>query len=147
MSAVLERAGGPSLLHEDRVAALSAMATLARFDLPMTALPDGSIPDVLQLRRSDGGLFIGDAKASETPGNSATFGRLTHYSDFLAGWVGTRHVAVLALIVEAHDAYNWLRVLRDLCIKAADGQRVSGRVDLLDFDTAVVWHYFDRKDG
>ena len=121
------------------------MATLAGFAVPMTALPDGSIPDVLQLRRADGGLFIGDAKATETPGNSETLERLTRYSDFLTWWVGTRHAAVFALIVEEHDAYGWLRVLRDLCIDAADGQRVRGRVDLLDFDTAVVWHYFVRK--
>lgn len=145
MSALLERRSGPSQLHEDRAAAMSTMATLAGFTSPMTGLPDGSIPDVLQLRPTDGALFLGDAKATETPGNRETLDRLGRYADFLANWVSTGSAAVLALVVEARDDYGWLRVLRDLGLRLPEGGRVDGRVDLLDLDTAVVWQIFHGR--
>lgn len=143
MTALIEhRSGHPSQIHEDRAAVLSTIATLADFTTTMRGLPDGSIPDVLQLRPNDGVIFVGDAKATETPGNRETFERLCHYADFIAGWVSAGDSAVLALAVQVPDAYGWLRVVRDLGLRVTPGEPVNGRVDLLDMDTAIVWQSY-----
>ena len=142
VSAILAQGGGPSPVHEERAAILSAMASLTGFVHPMTGLPDGSIPDVLQLRSSDGGLFIGDAKATETAGNRETFRRLSSYADFLARWVSAGGDGVFALAVDARSANGWLQLLRDICLRPARGVRVAGRLDMIDVDTAVVWQGF-----
>jgi hypothetical protein len=139
LTGLLERRGRPSTLHEYRAATLSTMASLAGHTEHVSALLDGSRPDVVQLRRADCSLFIGDAKATETPGNTETFERLSRYADFLASWVGAGGSGVLALIVADVDAYGWLRVLRDLCLRPAGGVRVEGRLDLVEIGTAVAW--------
>lgn len=136
------RPGGPSAIHEYRTATLSTMATLAGYSTTMGGLPDGTRPDVLQLRPDGRGVFVGDAKATETPGNLETFARLDHYAAFLAGWVASGGCGVLALAVPEVDAYGWLSRLRDLCLRASGGLRVEGRVDRLEVHTVVVWHAF-----
>jgi hypothetical protein len=146
VSTLLGHSGGPSLIHEDRVTVLSAMASLTGFVHAMSGLPDGSVPDVLQLRPTDGGLFIGDAKSTETAGNSETFRRLSGYTDFLAEWVSAGGDGVFALAVDARSAIGWLHLLRDLCLRPAGGVRVDGRLDLIDVDTAVVWQRFGEPD-
>lgn len=145
MTSVLERRGGPSALHEHRAATLSTVATLTGHTDLLAALIDGSRPDVLQLRPTDGSLFLGDAKATETPGNAETFARLSRYADFLCVWIGTGSPVVLALIVPDGDAYGWLRILRDLCVRPSGGVRVEGRVDLIEIGTALVWQSFDGR--
>lgn len=99
-------------------------------------------PDVLFLRSQDGALFVGDAKATETPGNNETFERLRHYADFLSDWVESGSMGVMALTVDASDAYTWLRVLRALSFGASGGQSIRGQIDQLDDATAVVWEKF-----
>jgi len=142
MTVTVVSSGGPSALHEYRVAALSTMATLAGYTASFGCLPDGTRPDVLQLHPRGGGVFIGDAKATETPGNVETFDRLERYADFLAGWVASGGNGVLALVVADVDAYGWLSTLRDLCVRPSGGTRVEGRMDRLESGTAVVWQSF-----
>lgn len=136
--------GGPSELHEDRASTLATLAILTGHTRVLSSLPDGSRPDVLQLRDSDGSLFVGDAKATETPGNLETFGRLNRYATFIGGWLQEGGTAVLALIVAERDAFRWLRVLRDLALTTSGGTYIRGHVDLIEIGTAVVWEGFSR---
>lgn len=142
MTALLQAGGGPSELHDRRAATLATIATLTGHVLPLAALPDGSIPDALRLRPTDGSLFVGEAKATETPGNVETSRRLDHYARHLTGWVAARGSGVLALAVDECEAYDWLRVLRCLCPRAAHATREHARADLLEVGTAIVWQSF-----
>lgn len=142
MTRLLERHGGPSALHECRAATLVTIAALTGHVLPLDALPDGSIPDALRLRPTDGSLFVGDAKATETPGNAATLGRLDRYARALARWARARGPGVLALAVTDSDADGWMQALRDLCQPPPRGIQVDGHVDHLETGTAVVWQSY-----
>lgn len=133
--------GGPSATHEDRASTLAAMATLAQYAICIDALPDGSRPDVLQVRSRDYSIFVGDAKATETPGNVETALRLARYTNFLARYRSAGGSGVMALAVSPVDRYDWLRVLRDVCRSLADG-RIAGNVDVIDDGCAIVWQAF-----
>lgn len=130
--------GGPSAVHETRARTLAAMATLAGHVIEIDALPNGGRPDVLLVRPGDCSVFIGDAKATETPGNTETAQRLMRYTAFLRRYVDAGGSGVVALAVPVGDLYGWLRVLRDVCAQHGEG-RVDGRVEVLDVDCAVVW--------
>ena len=134
--------GRPSQLHESRAHTLAAMARLTGHVVEIEALPDGGRPDVLFVRPGDRSVFIGDAKATETPGNTETVLRLSRYARFLARYVDAGGPGVMALVVAAHDRYGWLRVLRDVCVPLSHDHQVRGRVDVLDLDSAVVWQWF-----
>jgi hypothetical protein len=142
MTEALTRTGKPTELHERRAATLSTMAILSGYTTTLTTLPDGSRPDVLHLRPTDGGVFIGDAKATETPGNTETYDRLSHYTAFLVGWAQAGGSGLMALAVADIDAYDWLQVLRALCFRISGATRVRGQVDRVDNATTVVWHTF-----
>lgn len=134
--------GGPSELHESRVDTLVTLATLIGFGTGPDVLPDGSRPDVQLLRRRDGAIFVGDAKATETPGNTETYERLSHYAAFVGSWLASGRPAVLALAVDTTAAYGWLWTLRHLSLGPSGGARVPGHVDFLDAGTAVIWQSF-----
>lgn len=142
MTDVLPAHGGPSQLHEARVETLQTLAALSGFQSGPDLLPGGSRPDVLLLRAGDGAVFVGDAKATETPGNSETFERLSNYAKFLTAWTETGLTAVFALAVDTTDAYSWLRVLRGLSVGPSGGRNVRGRIDWIEAGTAVVWEHF-----
>jgi hypothetical protein len=142
MTVLTPRRGGPSQLHEARVETLTTLATLSGFEFGPDVLPAGARPDVLLLRARDGAIFVGDAKATETPGNKETYERLMGYAEFLATWICLGQPGVMALAVDAADADRWLRTLRDLCLSPSDGCRVPGRVDFIDAATAVIWQGF-----
>ncbi len=142
MTALLTRRGGPSQLHEARVETLATLATLTGFENGPDVLPGGARPDVLLLRARDGVVFIGDAKATETPGNAETYERLGRYANFLTTWVERGLSGILALAVNVADADGWLWVLRDLSLGPSGGRRVPGHVDLIDVETAVIWQSF-----
>lgn len=142
MTALLRSGGRPSELHEHRAASLATVATLTGHAQPLAALPDGTIPDVLRLHPTDGSLFLGEAKATETPGNAETCRRLDHYARFLAAWVEVRGSGILVLAVDECHAFDWARVLRDLGPRPARATRGHARVDLLEVGTAIVWQPF-----
>jgi hypothetical protein len=122
---------------------LAAMAMLTGHVVEIDALPDGGRPDVLLIRPGDYSVFIGDAKATETPGNTETALRLSRYARFLARYTDAGGSGVVALIVATHDRYGWLRTLRDVCVLINHGRQSCGRVDVLDLDCAVVWQDYD----
>jgi len=118
------------------------MATLTGHRYPLTGLADGSRPDVLQLRQGDASLFIGDAKATETPGNSATLTRLMHYGDCLSGWLSTGNPGVFALAVQDAEASGWMGVLHQITQRSRAVSYAYGRIDRIEIGTAVVWQSF-----
>ena len=141
MTAEPQTSGRPSAAHEARAQTLSTMATLTGHVVEIDALPEGGRPDVLLVRPGDRSIFIGDAKASETPGNADTARRLMQYTAFLARYVGAGGSGVVALAVPTRDPYGWLWLFRDVCDQLVHG-RVDGRVDVLDINCAVVWQRF-----
>lgn len=147
MTVTLTRSGRPTALHERRAATLCTMAILSGHTTRLTALSDGTRPDVLQLRPMDGDLFIGDAKATETPGNTETYERLSHYAVFLEGWLRAGGTGLMALAVADTHAADWLRVLRALCLRMSGGIRVPGRIDRVDNATTVVWRTFTGRNS
>lgn len=116
--------------HASRTQLLEDLADLAGFTCRIGGFfPDGSQPDVLRLSREDRGLFVGDAKHTETPGNTATALRLRRYCRWLrAHRQGLRPgVAVLALCVPTGHRHAWEALLRQLVKDAC----VTGRVSTL----------------
>jgi hypothetical protein len=96
----------PSFAHERRLATLEALAVLAGYTEP-AALP-GVLPDVL-LARGDR-LFLGEAKATETPGSAACRERLSRYVRHLHR-LGDRGLLVLCV---GGQPQEWADVLRRL---------------------------------
>ena len=54
---------------------------------PGIGLPDGRIPDVIRFSKDSRRLFVGDAKATEKPGNIATQVRLLAYCYSIADYL------------------------------------------------------------
>jgi hypothetical protein len=105
--------------HECRRKFLHALAVLTGFEpQPYIGLPDGSIPDVLLVQRSTRGLFIGDAKETETPGTGDTQARLIRYMH----WFGVHLEHPLSwgmfAICCGGDVEAWLRVLNFLACES-----------------------------
>jgi hypothetical protein len=78
--------GAPTATHERRAAELDTLAVLAGYTA-LATMPWRLRPDVLRGCPAAGGLFVGDAKQTETAGCEATFARLRWYvvaaSEFL----------------------------------------------------------------
>jgi hypothetical protein len=100
----------PSLRHEEAVSVLRTVATLAGYHRDIS-IGDGLVPDVARLSAT--GLFVGDAKASETSGCAATNLRLQAY--FRAG-DAHRLSGGRLLVMIAHgdldDQHGWAAALR-----------------------------------
>lgn len=142
MTAVVVARGGPSLLHESRVETLETLATLGGFEYGPNVLLDGSRPDVLRLRPRDSSLFIGDAKATETPGNTETYERLGRYVAFIATWTQRGCSSLFTLAVDTPDAFGWLRTVRALAQEHHGGALPQPDLVNLDPTTTVVRQEF-----
>jgi hypothetical protein len=97
---------------------------------------------VLQLRPTDGSLFVGDAKATETPGNVETFIRLSGYARSVALWLAGGLPGVFALVVPEAYAYGWLGTLGRLPLCVPSRRLEASQVDFVEPGTAVVWKSF-----
>jgi hypothetical protein len=130
----------PSTSHKERVQVLRSIATLAGFDRDV-AIGAGLIPDVARLCLASGGLFIGDAKATETSGCAATAERLEAYVRAIRPTDRDPHASSLLMVLahEARAADDWLsaliRVLRQAGM--ATPQRVGSSV--LDADCTLTY--------
>lgn len=112
----------PTPAHERRRATLEAVALLLGYVTPAT-LP-GLLPDVLLSRGSK--LFLGEAKATETPGSAAAHERLSRYvrhlhrrqrGELLVLCVGdhpTEWAAVLVRLSSHISSVGWRTDLRAL---------------------------------
>ncbi len=110
MTALLQH---PSVEHEDRVNLLEDMAILMGFESPLRGVPSSLRPDVFRYNRQTGGLFIADAKATETPGSRATQHRFLAYTRWIAQNSATLDFSICAICcTEAeHCSSGWRKFL------------------------------------
>ena len=101
----------PSLLHEERVNALRTMCNLTGCS-EVGTLGEGLLPDVYLVDSASNRRIIGDAKASETPGCSATQRRLGRYLRAVVIEADPRWRTRIALAAGADPA--WLHMLASL---------------------------------
>lgn len=107
-----------SAVHEDAVVLLECLAGLLGCvdHLSGAALPDRRRPDVLLWDHSTRLLFVGEAKASEHPTDSAAVGRLRGY----VGWLHAHHArglrrGILGLCFgRTQDQTGWIQQALDL---------------------------------
>lgn len=107
----------PSVQHEARVATLDALARLSGFSEPLPLQRHLlGIPDVARFHPRSRAIFIGDGKATESPGNSATSQRLWRYSKFLVDWHHQTGAAVIFALAfsRPNDAMGWWAKARSL---------------------------------
>jgi len=102
----------PSHEHEERRALLDSIAILAGFTMPLSSgLPDGARPDVLRCAPAHRALFMGEAKHSESAGNTNAFLRLARYSS----WLLACDLVVLAVCARTpREARQWSEAVRRL---------------------------------
>lgn len=126
----------PSAEHERRRAILDALAVLggfateARFPLLR--------PDVHRRRRSDGAWFVGEAKASEGPGDSDAVGRLGRYVEVCGACGAT---ALIALAVAPQHVRRWQGWLDELL---GGDQTVRASIS---GQSGLVWAWYSPADG
>lgn len=126
----------PSPTHEERKAILDAVATLAGFILPWRLeLPDGSRPDVARTSRCTSGIFLGDAKATESPGTWATTTRLITYGRWVHAAATEGGLAVLALCTNVRNSRAWSRTL--VVVGSACGDR-DPMIEVVDLSSCSI---------
>jgi hypothetical protein len=108
---------GPTALHESLREALDALAVLAGFWSPYPgALADGRRPDVLRYSASHRLIFLGDAKAMESPNDSDCFGRLASYLRWMRAAAHEPAGGVIAICTpNLASAQQWASTLELVC--------------------------------
>ncbi len=136
----------PTAGHEERRVALDAIAILSGFTVPGAGgFPDGGKPDVLRLTVDGRSLFIGDAKATETPGNSETLLRLHAYSRWAAGACAEGGAVVVMLCTPTvSSAYGWRQTLKEAALMAGLLEVRAEVADLADW--GITWWTYGLVD-
>jgi hypothetical protein len=125
----------PSELHETLRGDLLTAAILAGYPLHLP-LEAALIPDIVRTDFLRSAVFIGDAKATETPSNAATGARLTAYARMVAGWCSVG-LDLRVAIAHRDATSDWRDLLERSCREA--GLMTSGaRCDVLLGTTASV---------
>jgi len=101
----------PSVEHERRRELLACLAILAGCTRSLPAFPNGLMPDVLRIRLENDLLFVGDAKATETPGCAATAARLDAYFEWIRAHAATGRAAIAALCHSSSAGTSWRPLL------------------------------------
>lgn len=102
--------------HRRRADLLRTLGLLCGFEGSLQALPDGRIPDVLLTDRTRRLLFIGEAKATESPRDVDCYLRLRRYLLWADAFASLGDSAVLVALAVANDrsVSTWRRTLLDL---------------------------------
>ncbi len=126
--------------HEYRVRFLETLAHLAGCHEAIGGeFPDGSRPDVLQIDRGRGLLFVGDAKNTEVPQDRETQARLQRYLKWLKAHVEGGREGVFALCFRRHgDLTGWIKTLQMLAQETGLMIPVP-RWKVLDPGVVVIW--------
>ena len=133
------RPGIPSETHEDRVAFLDATAHLAGYTCTVRFI--GRLrPDVLRVTHDCLGIFLGEAKASEPPGDVGACARLARYLSWSATARPMLRTCVVALCCPCEDGTSWAAVLASLCSGAGLEVTVAGQ--RLVASSCVVWSVY-----
>lgn len=129
----------PSTEHEDRVELLRSIATLSGycFDIPVG---EDFVPDVARLSRATRGVFVGDAKATETSGCIATSERLQNY---LRAVRAQQPLDCPVILVVAHgDLYNqygWIATIKQVLHRCGCGLPDTVGSLRIDEDCALAY--------
>lgn len=128
------------LRHEERRKFLDALAVLCGYPtLLMSGLADGGAPDVIRMNGTTRGLFIGEAKDSETPGNTETRKRLAGYLAWFMSHLAAGGEGVFSVCCgRAGEAEAWRLTLDDLS-RQAGRESLGFQVDVFASDLVIVW--------
>lgn len=110
----------PQNAHERRRQFLQSLGRLAGFRYAIhSCLPDGATPDVVLCEPSKRGLFIGDAKDTESPGNIETQVRLLRYFKWFAVHLTCPDACGIFAVCFGNRSHQgaWLETLRFLCFE------------------------------
>lgn len=137
---------GPSLKHEERVKLLDQLAHLAGCTVAWPA-GSGLSPDVFLASPSRRLVFLGEAKRSETPGNSSTERRLRRYLRVMRRLQRAGFGARVAICADPLEAVRWTKLLGRLAASEHLSVYSSGSADLAEGER-VVWIDFrpERDD-
>lgn len=129
--------GAPSPLHEARRDVLGDVASLAGFyiDVPLAA---DEYPDVVRLHHHRPALFVGDAKATESPSCEATRARLTRYFRTARNWLASGFDVTIAIGHATADGETWTSLLTNAARDACCPIRTAASTEI-DGTTAVTW--------
>jgi hypothetical protein len=131
--------------HGSRTQFLDVLAVLTGCRLRLQALPDGHRPDVMRYDRERNRLFLGEAKETETPGNSETRIRLLTYLRWMRAYLSEpSRTAVLAICygTTAHGK-GWLEAIEFLSQELRLEVTQSG-IKRFDGGLAVAWFTYGR---
>ena len=127
----------PSEGHQDRVELLEHMGRLAGCTVPCS-LTSHMEPDVLLAHPGLRIVFLGEAKRSETPGNTSTARRLRRY---VREMLRLQHLGFgvrIAICGDPQEAGRWSALLDRLAASERAEVRSRGSVDVA-YDERVVW--------
>lgn len=126
----------PSVIHEDRAEMLDTLAVLAGFlERVGCPFPDRATPDVLRISLARRAMFIGEAKASESPGDTNAQIRLLAYLRWTAAATLAGVSTVFAMCIDRANRCRWRHVVLDL---TAETSLATPDVDELCFGTDAV---------
>lgn len=129
----------PSPAHESRVELLRSLGVFLGYrKTPAPALPDGSEPDLFQFDPDRHRLLLGDAEATETPGNGATRLRLHHYVMWARRHASNGDVTLLLCTGAGRHAKAWLKLLLMLAHEE-NLTFYSHGIDKLDVGATLIW--------
>jgi len=137
----------PSPDHQERVDLLRSIATLSGYscDVP---IDDALVPDVARLSRATRGLFVGDAKATETSGCAATSHRLQNY---LRAGRGCDQPGRSRLLVVAHgdlfDQAGWVAALGRVVSGSGLGSPLTSGSLVIDEEHVLAYARCGNDEG
>lgn len=134
----------PSQLHDARVRTLDTIADLIGYHSRVPSLfLGGASPDVVRVSTSKRALFIGDAKATETPGMIATASRLRNYFQLTKQFIASPNTtAIFLLCVEDLClASRWLSTCSLLCCDT-EMKPIRWGVFWLSEEHSLTWMIF-----
>ena len=138
----------PSVLHEERVKLLRALAAVFGFTRMLRGgFPEGEHPDVLLTGSQPLGIFVGDAKDSEHPSFSATVNRLRRYMRWFRAAGSQGRTCVFAISFgRVSDALEW-KALLDQLARDAGFAKVSFSLEFLPNSHYVIWWSTTKRDA
>ncbi len=135
-------------MHRDRTELLKSLAVLFGCAQRVDAFADGARPDILRSDASKAVLFLGEAKDTETPGNTETQIRLLAYFRWIKAYLrrGGRRAIVAVCFGEAAHSKKWKDTLEFLSAETnlvplqAGSERFDGKA-------RIVWCLYATEKG